>query len=142
MTRGRLGDVADIHFLRWIIIDKGRRLLFLDTYQGSWSSYLDAFIDSGSVYALNAIWSHTYQHVEDVEGRVSFPQTKCLFFKGARDEQPFKTAVRASQKESIVWYSAYPMIGGARIIKNSTMRNALFEPLDAAETDRLITGIK
>ncbi len=143
-TRGVLGDVPDIHFLRWLIIDKGRRLLFLDTYQGSWSSYLDGFIDSGSVRLLNAIWSHTYQHV-DVDGvdtAVGFPRTECLGWKGARDERPFKRAVRSSQKESMVWYSAYPQTGGVNIHTNSRIRNALFENLDEAEIDMLISNIR
>ncbi len=143
-TRGVLGDVPDIHFLRWVIIDKGRRLLFLDTYQGSWSSYLDGFIDSGSVRLLNAIWSHTYQYVRDdgVEKPVGFPRTECLGWKGARDERPFKRAVRCSQKESMVWYSAYPQIGGVNIQTNSRIRNALFENLDEAEIDMLISNIR
>ncbi|MCA0869407.1 hypothetical protein LCL97_01095 [Seohaeicola saemankumensis] len=141
-TRGELGDVRDIHFLRWIIIDRGRRLLFLDTYQGSWSGYLDAFIDSGSVHGLNAIWSHTYQYVRGVPRPVGFPRTECMLLKGARDERPFKAAVRASQKETTVWYSAYPGIGGVNIITNSRIRDDLFRPLDTAETDRLISTIR
>ena len=141
-TRGQLGDVRDIHFLRWIIIDGGRRMLFLDTYQGSWSGYLDAFIDSGSVYGLNAIWSHTYQYVAGVAEPVGFPRTESMFWKGARDERPFKAAVRASQKETLVWYSAYPSIGGANIITNSRIRDNLFRSLDTAKIDMLISNIR
>lgn len=141
-TRGELGDVKNIHFLRWLIVDKGRRLLFLDTYHGSWSGYLDGFIDSGAVRMLNAIWSHTYQHVKGIGKPVGFPRTECLGWKGARDERPFKEAVRASQKETIVWYSAYPMISGAGIITNSKIRNSLFQPLNTAKLDMLFSNIR
>ncbi len=140
-TRGELGDVHGIHFLRWTIVNKGRHLLFLDTYQGSWTGYLDAFIDSGSVRGLNAIWSHTYQYVPGVTGKVGFPRTECLAWKGARDERPFKEAVRASQRETIVWYSAYPEIGGSDIIANSRIRDRLFQKLDTAQQDTLIDSI-
>lgn len=140
-TRGELGDVREIHFLRWLIINEGRHLLFLDTYHGSWSGYLDAFIDSGSVHGLNAIWSHTYQFIPEEEQPIGFPRTECMFWKGARDERPFKEAVRASQVETIVWYSAYPTIGGVNIITNSKIRNRLFETLTTAELDALFNSI-
>ena len=42
---GTLGDIPTILSARWILIDSGRRLLFLDNYGGAWNSYLNEFID-------------------------------------------------------------------------------------------------
>jgi hypothetical protein len=136
-NRGDLGGVPNIHFLRWIIVDKGRRLLFLDNYHGSWEGYLDAFIDGGAVKGMNAIWSHTYIYPEDLKKRVGFPRTSCMMWRGARDERPFKEIVRNSQSETLAWYSAYPFLSGVNITTNSEIRNALFQDLDTAELDRL-----
>jgi hypothetical protein len=136
-NRGELGGVPNIHFLRWIIVDKGRRLLFLDNYHGSWEGYLDAFIDGGAVKGMNAIWSHTYIYPADLKKRVGFPRTSCMMWRGARDERPFKEIVRNSQSETLAWYSAYPFLSGVNITTNSEIRNALFQDLDTAELDRL-----
>lgn len=141
-NRGDLGGVPNIHFLRWIIVDKGRRLLFLDNYHGSWEGYLDAFIDGGAVKGMNAIWSHTYIYPQNLKKRVGFPQTACMMWRGARDEQPFKEIVRNSQAETLAWYSAYPFLSGVNITTNSEIRNALFQDLDTAELDRLTQRLR
>lgn len=141
-NRGDLGGVPNIHFLRWIIVDKGRRLLFLDNYHGSWEGYLDAFIDGGAVKGMNAIWSHTYIYPEDLKKRVGFPRTSCMMWRGARDERPFKEIVRNSQSETLAWYSAYPFLSGVNITTNSEIRNALFQDLDTAELDRLSQRVR
>ncbi len=141
-NRGDLGGVPDIHFLRWIIIDKGRRLLFLDSYHGSWENYLSAFVDGFVVKGMNAIWSHTYVKSKIVPGNVGFPLTACLLWRGARDERPFKEIVRTSQQETLVWYSAYPSLSGINIITNSAIRDALFQDLDTAALDALAQRLR
>jgi hypothetical protein len=142
-NRGDLGGVGDIHFLRWIIIDKGRRLLFLDNYHGSWESYLSAFVDGPVVKGMNAIWSHTYVTSKKTGSkRVGFPLTACLFWKGARHERPFKEIVRTSQQKTLVWYSAYPSLSGTNIITNGAIRKGLFQNLDTAALDALAQRLR
>lgn len=145
-NRGDLGGIHDIHFLRWIIIDKGRRLLFLDNYHGSWDSYLNAFIDGGAVKGMNAIWSHTYVRRRKKDGSedkaVGYPRTTCMMWQGARDERSFKEIVRTSQIETLVWYSAYPFLSGINISTNRSIRDALFRNLDTASLDELAQRIR
>ncbi len=59
-NRGELGGIPTILSARWVLIDEGRRLLFLDNYGGAWESYLNEFIDMPAVKGLNAIWSNTF----------------------------------------------------------------------------------
>jgi len=149
-NRGDLGGIHDIHFLRWIIIDQGRRLLFLDNYHGSWDAYLNAFIDGGAVKGMNAIWSHTYVRRNEKDKdwdknrdiRVGYPKTACMMWQGARDERAFKEVVRTSQVETLVWYSAYPFLSGINILTNRSIRDSLFSDLDTKSLDELAQRIR
>jgi hypothetical protein len=94
---GSLGGIASIHFARWVPLDGGARLLFLSDYDGSWESYLAEFVDRASM-GLSAIWSNT----------LDFPDTRLLVFKGAKNEQRFKSWAREKQVDTPIWYSAYP----------------------------------
>ena len=140
-NRGDLGGIPNIHFLRWVIFDKGRRLLFVDSYSGSWDGYLSAFIDGGACKGMNAIWSHTYLHFESEWGNVSYPWSAFLMWKGARNERPFKEKVRRSQPETLAWYSAYPVLDTENIYGSSELRTGLFATLDSHLIDRIIQRI-
>ncbi|MBQ4819855.1 Dyp-type peroxidase [Aquimarina sp. MMG016] len=96
-NKGKLGTIPTIHFARWVIVDKGKRLLFLSNFDGSWENYLGDFVDKAAV-GLTAIWSNTKQ----------FPKSRFLVFDGATDEERFKAVARLNQIKTDVWYSAYP----------------------------------
>ncbi len=122
-TKGKLGSIPSIHFARWILIDKGRRLLFLSNYDGSWESYLGDFIDKAAT-GLTAIWSNT-------DG---FPRARWLVNDGATDERRFKAYVRMTQTQTEVWYSAYKYLTVQDIWKNTSIREGLYEPQSEEET--------
>ena len=42
---GSLIGVSTIHFVRWVLIDDGRRLMMVSDYDGSWESYIDEFAE-------------------------------------------------------------------------------------------------
>ena len=121
-TRGSLGGIASIHFARWVLIDEGRRLLFLSNYDGSWESYLGDFIDKASL-GLTSVWSNT-------EG---FPKSLFLLLKGATDEERFKAWTRAHQVPTQLWYSAYPDLTVRNILVN---RKICAELKRGIESDR------
>jgi hypothetical protein len=136
---GNLGDIPTILSARWVIIDNGKRLLFLDHYSGAWESYLNEFIDMGAVKGMNAIWTDTF--VKYGGKKYGFPETEYRLWKGAQDARPFKAYVRQSQIETIVWYSAYPRLATVNINKFTDIRQRLFKPLDACEVDSLLQDI-
>ncbi len=115
-NKGSLGGLTTIHFARWVIIDKGRRLLFLSNYDGDWGQYLSDFID-GPVVGLTAIWSNTQ----------GFPRTKWLTQYGANDEQRFKAYARNSQLPSIHWYTRYPDLSVKNVQDNEHLNNWVAE---------------
>ncbi len=139
---GTLGDIQTILSARWVLIDSGRRLLFLDNYGGAWDSYLNEFIDMTAVKGLNAIWTNTFVEVEGKEGQCySFPETRFYFWKGAQAEQPFKAYVRESQIETIAWYSAYPTLSVVNINTSTAARQSLSKPLAACEIDTVVQNL-
>lgn len=113
-NKGQLGGIPSIHFARWIIIDKGKRLLFYSNFDGSWENYLGDFIDRAAV-GLTAIWSNTKL----------FPKSKNLIFEGATDEQKFKSWTRMHQIQTQVWYSAYKNLTVENINNNTAIQEGL-----------------
>ena len=139
---GELGGIPTILSARWVLIDDGKRLLFLDHYGGAWDSYLNEFIDLDAVLGLNAIWTNTFVKAGGTgaplpQGEYGFPETEYYFWKGAQVARPFKAYVRQSQVETLVWYSAYPKPATININTNTNVRQSLFKTLTSCEIDSL-----
>jgi hypothetical protein len=88
---GSLIGVSTIHFVKWLIIDEGRRLMMVSDYDGSWESYIDEFAEM-ILSGLDAIWETAHGYPPD----------------GARDVPAFKAFLRNHQVPSEVFFSAYP----------------------------------
>jgi hypothetical protein len=88
---GSLIGISTIHFARWLVIDHGRRLLFVSDYDGSWESYIDEFAEM-ILTGLDAIWDTSFGMPPD----------------GARDLAAFKRFLRSHQVPSDLFFAAYP----------------------------------
>lgn len=88
---GSLVGISTIHFVRWLIIDNGKRLLMLSNYDGSWEAYIGEFAET-ILSGLDAIWGTA----------VGYPAA------GAQDLESFKQFLRCHQVQSNVFYSGYP----------------------------------
>jgi deferrochelatase/peroxidase EfeB len=119
---GYLADIGTIHFARWILLRRPRKLVFLSNYGGSWESYLEDFIQKASE-GITGIWSNT-RH---------FPRTRYLFLKGATDGDRFKRWARRQQYPTLIWYSAYPSLTTARIRVNAVIRQGIATAKTEAE---------
>jgi hypothetical protein len=97
-------------------------MLFVTNYSGGWDSYLDDFIDLAS-WGLTPIWSNTK----------CFPRTRLLFAGGSRDRAAFKSFVRNSQLETLVWYRAYPQLTLLNVNRNSAIRDGLFRQMSPGD---------
>lgn len=115
-TDGELGNIASIHFGRWVIV--GDRLLFFSNYDGSWESYLGDFVDRNAS-GLTSVWGHTAE----------FPPTEWLLGKGAEDEEWFKEWARRHQIHTHLWYAAYPELTVENILNNARVREQLGEAM-------------
>ena len=124
---GLLSGISTIHFARWVIIDRGRQLLFISHYDGDWDNYLGDFVEQAS-QGLTAIWSNC----------VGFPRAWFLFFGGAKDQRAFKAYARRSQHETLWVYRAYPQLTVTDIQNHTAIREALGSSLDAEGLDALL----
>jgi hypothetical protein len=88
---GSLIGISTIHFVKWLVIDDGRRLMMVSDYDGSWESYIDEFAEM-ILSGLDALWETSYDYPPD----------------GARDLPAFKRFLRSHQVPSEVFFSAYP----------------------------------
>jgi len=104
---GSLIGISTIHFVRWLVIDDGRRLMMISDYDGSWESYIDEFAEM-ILSGLDAIWETSYGYPPD----------------GARDLPAFKRFLRSHQVPSEVFYSAYPEETVLNIVKDRGLANA------------------
>ncbi len=88
---GSLAGMSTIHFVRWIVIDDGKRMMMLSNYDGTWEAYIGEFAEM-ILSGLNAIW----------ENFVGWREA------GAGDVDAFKRFLRCHQEQAQVFYSAYP----------------------------------
>jgi hypothetical protein len=88
---GSLIGISTIHFVRWLVIDQGRRLMLVSDYDGSWESYIDEFAEM-ILSGLDAIWETSFGSPAG----------------GAGDVPAFKRFLRSHQVPSDVFFSAYP----------------------------------
>ena len=124
-NKGNLGGIYTIHFARWVIIDKGKRLLFFSNYDGSWESYLGEFVDRSS-FGLTGVWCNT----------VGFPPTRDLILEGARHSVEFKSWSREKQIETQIWYSAHKSLSVKNINNNTEIRQGIIGEMNEEEATK------
>jgi hypothetical protein len=121
---GSLAGVTTIHFARWIMVDRGKRMLFQAQFDGSWENYMGDFVDKVS-WGLDAIWGNC----------VGYPSA------GMRDIDAFKRFIRDRQFAPSVNYFAYPDETVLTIMRDraisSAFQNFLSVPLTKALLEML-----
>ena len=113
-TKGKLGSIPTIQFAHWAIVNRGRRLLFVSNYDGSWDSYLDDFTLKAA-RGLTLVWAHG----------IGFPRSLFMLWGGAAIGPEFIDWARRSMVPTLVWYSAYPGMSVSNINRNTRLRKAI-----------------
>ncbi len=143
-NQGKLGGIPTIMSARWSLIDNGARVIFMTNYVGPWDSYINEFSELDGVRGVNAIWSNTAlpdPHDPKNKKLINFPLSSFLLWKGAENEREFKSFIRASQVETLVWYGAYTDLSVSNINNNTNFRNSLFDKLSTAEFQDFVKRI-
>jgi hypothetical protein len=107
---GSLIGISTIHFVKWLVVDEGRRLMMISDYDGSWESYIDEFAEM-ILSGLDAIWETSYGYPPD----------------GARDLPAFKRFLRSHQVPSEIFFSAYPEETVLNIVNDRAFARASIE---------------
>ena len=122
-NRGALGGIATIHFARWVIIDKGRWLLFTSNYDGSWPSYIGDFVDKAAI-GMDFIWTSAPRYPE----------------QGAQDIEAFKNIIRVNQIRTQAFYSSVPDTTIMNLLNDGEISTTLNEAGSAEWLRRLQGG--
>jgi hypothetical protein len=109
--RGHLGRVRNIHFARWVFLDRKQRMIFASNYDGSHEAYMDDFINKAD-WALNLSFNCG----------LGYPRTRWIFKDGIDDELKFKYTQRRHQMPTETWYRAYPGLTVYDIERNARVR--------------------
>lgn len=109
---GSLAGISTIHFVRWLVIDGGRRLMMISDYDGSWEAYIDEFAEM-ILSGLDAIWGTAG----------GFPPD------GARDLAAFKRFLRCHQVPAAYYYGAYPEATVLNLRRDLRLATAVAEGL-------------
>ena len=104
---GSLLGISTIHFVKWLVIDNGHRLMMVSDYDGSWESYIDEFAEM-ILSGLDAIWETSYGYPPD----------------GARDLPAFKRFLRSHQVAAEIFFSAYPEQTVLNIVNDRALAHA------------------
>jgi len=105
---GQFADVGTLHSFRWVLIDGGKRIIFLSVYDGSWQNYMGDFIDK-IVWALDGVYNNT----------LDYPMG------GMADVVPFQRWILNHQYEPQLFYRAYPNETVLNLIRDRTINNTL-----------------
>ena len=118
-TKGKLSGIPTVHFARWIIVNKGRQMIFLSNFDGNSESYLRDFINIAGKQ-LSLMFCHT----------VGYPKTRLMIIGGADDANGFMKWARKFHTISNVWYSANKNVSVKNIFNNSKIRDGLYGNMD------------
>lgn len=90
-SNGSLAGLTTVHFGHWVLLDGGRRLFFMTSYDGSWENYVSDFVNK--IYQLLDVQLMNF---------IGFASD------GTRNIGAFRRWLRRVQIQSDVFYSAYP----------------------------------
>ena len=105
---GEFADVGTLHWFAWAIVDGGKHLVFLSTFDGSWQNYMHDFVNH-LIWGLDALYSNTYD----------YPAA------GMKDIYAFTDYILDHQYPPAVFYSAYPTETVANVMRDRQIVSAL-----------------
>ncbi len=124
-SKGKLSGIPTVHFARWIIVNKGRQMIFLSNFDGNSESYLRDFINIAGKQ-LSLMFCHT----------IGYPKTRLMVIGGADDADGFMRWARKFQTITNVWYSANKNVSVKNIFNNSKIRDGLYGSMSEEEAGK------
>ena len=112
--------VPTVSSLRWLGIDKSKRLLFISNYANTTDFYVRDFLVGNTPKGVNFMFTHGQ----------GFPDAKMLIKGGITDHpEGYMNAVHTGQHVTDLWYAHEPNLTADIINKNREIRNGLFKQM-------------
>lgn len=121
-------NIPTVSSIRWLVIDKGRRLVFLSNFSNSTDFYVRDFVNGWKTYfGINFMFTNG----------THFPDARLLFLSGIKaDPEGYMNAVHTGQHVTDCWYAHEPMLTQDIIKKFRRLRNGLFREMDEEEANK------
>jgi hypothetical protein len=121
-----LMKVPTVSSLRWLSIDKSKRLLFLSNYSNTTDFYVREFLNGKTPRGVNFMFTHG-------EG---FPDAKLLFKGGITDDpEGYMNVIHTHQHPTDLWYMHDYNLTIDQILRNRKIRNGLFKDMSEKEAN-------
>jgi hypothetical protein len=118
--RSRL-EVPTVSNIRWLVVNKWKRLLFLSSYTNTTDFYVREFLTGSTPSGVNFMFTNG----------LGFPDAKLLFEGGiSEDPEGYMNVIHTHQRITNLWYAHDYHITADIINKNAKVRNGLFEKMD------------
>lgn len=116
--------IPTVHTARWLQIDRGKRLVFIATFDNLSEAYAHDFVDSENrTRNMAVIFSHA----------AGFPATTWLVKKSYNHRSEYMKGVRAHQKITQFWYTFNTDLSVENLKTNRRFREGLFKEMNADE---------
>jgi hypothetical protein len=119
-----LMKIPTVSSIRWLTIDKKKRLLFLSNYSNTTDFYVRDFLTGSTPRGVNFMFTN---------GK-GFPDAKMLLRGGIKEApEGYMDAVHTGQQVTDLWYAHDPLLTADIIKKNRKIRHGLFKKMNEEE---------
>ncbi|EON76633.1 Peroxidase [Lunatimonas lonarensis] len=116
--------IPTVHTARWLQLDRGRRLVFIATFDNISEAYAHDFVDSERrTMNMAVIFSHAF----------GFPATRWLVHKQYNHRSEYMKGVRAHQQITQCWYAHNHELSVENLKNNRAFRLGLFRKMKESE---------
>lgn len=116
--------IPTVHTARWLQLDRGKRLVFIATFDNLSEAYAHDFVDSENrTRNMAVIFSHA----------AGFPATTWLVKKSYNHRSEYMKGVRAHQKITQFWYTFNTELSVENLKTNRKFREGLYKKMSTDE---------
>jgi hypothetical protein len=105
---GQFANVGTLYSFRWVLIDGGKRLIFISVFDGSWENYMGDFIDK-IIWALDGVYNNTKDYPPG----------------GMRQVNAFQSWILDHQYPPLLFHKAYPTETVLNLIRDREINHVL-----------------
>ncbi|WP_228691240.1 peroxidase [Lunatimonas sp.] len=112
--------IPTVHTARWLQTDRGKRLVFIATFDNISEAYAHDFVDSERrTMNMAVIFSHAF----------GFPATRWLVHKQYNHRSEYMKGVRSHQQITQCWYAYNDALSVENLKNNRAFRQGLFQKM-------------
>jgi hypothetical protein len=120
-ARNHLMNVPTVSSIRWLTIDKRKRLVFLSNYSNTTDFYVREFLTGNTPRGVNFMFTNG----------AGFPDAELLQKGGISDDpEGYMNVIHTHQHVTDLWYSHDYNLTVDQIIRNRKIRNGLFKKMN------------